>query len=573
MKHLEAFENEHSLIEKYTKDKAYTVWAMGLYLNTSDLQQLADDYLTDASDDHKIDFLYFDEDEKTLLVVQGFHSDAVKQSAKSNKAADLNAALAWLFTGELERFNDFMRPKVEEIRQALESNKLQFIELIFAHNCGESKEVDLELKTASNFLNDHFKDTAITVSYKELGNPSLESLFLKKTSNITITDNIECPYPVKSYENSADWDSVCVTITGEWLRDLYLQYNSQLFSANYRGYLGESRNKINKGIKLTAERTPQNFWAFNNGITILTHSFDQPEGKVILHGMSIINGAQTTGSLGQIPTTTSLAGVQLMARIIQCTDPDVIGSIIKFNNMQNKITSWDSYGNDTQQIELKREFDAMHHDYSIKRGFDNRDCILNIETIIQPLLAFNGKYRDAGRSKSTIFESNTLRSDAFGHANARHILFVSCLSAAIYSIKDENKQRMSQNSPSATDVKMFNLFQQLRSRYYLLAIIGETLTKLYTNLSDKSVISFTPQFSDGNIYPHDTLVAFMKPTIKQIITFIVAYGGDQPVFSFYNNPDCLQQISTSVETNIASVRALEETDRQFTEFGNMLCNG
>lgn len=573
MKHLEAFENEHSLIEKYTKDKAYTVWAMGLYLNTSDLQQLADDYLTDASDDHKIDFLYFDEDEKTLLVVQGFHSDAVKQSAKANKAADLNAALAWLFTGEIERFNDFMRPKVEEIRQALADNKLQFIELIFAHNCGESKEVDLELKTAANFLNEHFKETAITVSYKELGNPSLESLFLKKTSNITITDNVECPYPVKSHENSADWNSVCVTITGEWLRELYLQYNSQLFSANYRGYLGESRNKINKGIKMTAERNPQNFWAFNNGITILTHSYDVQEGKVVLHGMSIINGAQTTGSLGQIPTTTSIAGVQLMARIIQCTNPDVIGSIIKFNNMQNRITSWDSYGNDTQQIELKREFEAMHYDYSIKRGFDNRDCILNIETIIQPLLAFNGKYRDAGRSKSTIFESNTLRSDAFGRANARHILFVSCLSAAIYSIKEENKQRMSQNAPSATDVKMFNLFQQLRSRYYLLAIIGETLTKLYTNLSDKSMISFTPQFSDGNIYPHDTLVAFMKPTIKQIITFIVAYDGDQPVFSFYNNPDCLQQISTSVETNIASVRALEETDRQFTEFGNMLCNG
>lgn len=573
MKHLEAFENEHSLIEKYTKDKAYTVWAMGLYLNTSDLQQLADDYLTDASDDHKIDFLYFDEDEKTLLVVQGFHSDAVKQSAKANKAADLNAALAWLFTGEIERFNDFMRPKVEEIRQALADNKLQFIELIFAHNCGESKEVDLELKTAANFLNEHFNETAITVSYKELGNPSLESLFLKKTSNITITDNVECPYPVKSHENSADWNSVCVTITGEWLRELYLQYNSQLFSANYRGYLGESRNKINKGIKMTAERNPQNFWAFNNGITILTHSYDVQEGKVVLHGMSIINGAQTTGSLGQIPTTTSIAGVQLMARIIQCTNPDVIGSIIKFNNMQNRITSWDSYGNDTQQIELKREFEAMHYDYSIKRGFDNRDCILNIETIIQPLLAFNGKYRDAGRSKSTIFESNTLRSDAFGRANARHILFVSCLSAAIYSIKEENKQRMSQNAPSATDVKMFNLFQQLRSRYYLLAIIGETLTKLYTNLSDKSMISFTPQFSDGNIYPHDTLVAFMKPTIKQIITFIVAYDGDQPVFSFYNNPDCLQQISTSVETNIASVRALEETDRQFTEFGNMLCNG
>lgn len=573
MKHLEAFENEHLLIDKYTKDKAYTVWAMGLYLNTSDLQQLANDYLTDANDDHKIDFLYYDEDEKMLLVVQGFHSETVKQSAKSNKAADLNAALAWLFIGEIDQFNDFMRPKVQEIRQALADNKLQFIELIFAHNCGESKDVDIELKTAANFLNEHFKDTTISVSYKELGNPSLESLYLKKTSNVTVIDDIECPYPAKSDENSAEWKSVCVTITGEWLRNLYLQYNSQLFSANYRGYLGESRNKINKGIKMTAERAPQNFWAFNNGITILTQSFEIHPDKVVLHGMSIINGAQTTGSLGQIPTATSLESVNLMARIIQCTDPDVIGRIIKFNNMQNKITSWDSYGNDTQQIELKREFEAMHHEYSIKRGFDNRDCILNIETIIQPLLAFNGKYRDAGRSKSTIFESDSLRSDAFGHANARHILFVSCLSSAIYSIKDDNKQRMAQDAPSATDVKIFNLFQQLRSRYYLLAIIGETITKLYTNLSDKSTISFMPQFADGSIYSHDALVAIIKPIIKQIVTFIVAYGGDHPVFTYYNNPDCLQQISTFVETNIASMRAVEETDRQYTDFGNMLCNG
>jgi len=44
---------------------------------------------------------------------------------------------------------------------------------------------------------------------------------------------------------------------------------------------------------------PRNFWVYNNGVTILTHKIDrEQEGKLIIHGCSVINGAQTTGALG-----------------------------------------------------------------------------------------------------------------------------------------------------------------------------------------------------------------------------------------------------------------------------------
>ncbi len=573
MKHLEAFERETQLHDAYTVDKAYTVWAMGLYLNTSDLLQLASDYLTDASDDHKIDFLLFDEDEKTLLVTQGYHSNKVAESAKSNKASDLNTAMAWLFKGDIKEFNDSMRSKVVEIRQALDTGKLLNIELVFAHNCGESKEVDKELKTASSFLKDLLKEYNVDVTYRELGNSSLEDIFLKKIAHITINDDIICPFPVNYEEGASCWQSAVITVSGDWLRSLYVQYETQLFSANYRGYLGESRNRINKAIKSSAERQPTDFWAFNNGITILTSRYDSNGHTTTLHGMSIINGAQTTGSLGQIPSEIPLGDVKIMARIIQCSDQDMIGKIVKYNNSQNQITAWDSYGNDPEQLELQRELKSLNYDYSIKRGFDSRYNILNIETIIQPLLAFLGKYKDAGRSKTTLFDTHSLYSDAFDHTKARHVIFIACLSSALYSIRDSYKQKVQQEGHSKMDENVNRIFQHLRARYFLMALIGEFLTKQYKQLTDKSAISFTPAVSDQNVVKFSDLVEIIKPAILKIIIAIASYDKENGLMSHYADSSAFDAIVNHCETAIAMVTSEETGEKIFSDFGSIICNG
>ena len=99
---------------------------------------------------------------------------------------------------------------------------------------------------------------------------------------------------------------------GSWLRDLYQRHKTDLFSANLRGYLGsrESESNINNGIKTTAQEQPDHFYVYNNGISALVLDYDlgsRTRGgrKLKIRGISIVNGAQTTGSLASLDNTPS----------------------------------------------------------------------------------------------------------------------------------------------------------------------------------------------------------------------------------------------------------------------------
>ena len=113
------FETETGLISRYTKNKAFLVWAMGLFLDVQDLEQLADDNLTDNGDDHGIDFLRYDDETETLYLVQGYHTDKVRQSAPATKASDLNGLCVWLMKGEIDKFNPDMHANIIEAWDAL----------------------------------------------------------------------------------------------------------------------------------------------------------------------------------------------------------------------------------------------------------------------------------------------------------------------------------------------------------------------------------------------------------------------------------------------------------------------
>ena len=270
MQYHDKFETEIGLISRYSADKAFLVWAMGLYLDIQDLESMADENLTDNCNDHGIDFLRYDEDAEALYLAQGYHTNKVKQSAPASKAADLNAACAWLMNGEIERFNPEIQRNIIEARTAILNDDVQKITLVYAHNCGESIDVHHELEMAKQTLTSLLGQRQIEVISIELGNESLERIFQNQAANIIVTEDVECPFQVKYTEDAGIWKAAVLSITGQWLRELYKKYAGSLFSANYRGFLGNSRQRINNGIKATAEREPKNFWAFNNGITILT---------------------------------------------------------------------------------------------------------------------------------------------------------------------------------------------------------------------------------------------------------------------------------------------------------------
>ncbi len=575
MRFYEKFETETGLISHYTKDKAFLVWAMGLYLDIQDLESMANDDLTDNGDDHGIDFLRYDEDAGTLYLAQGYHTSKVKQSAPASKAADLNAACAWLMKGEIEKFNPEIQQNISEARAAILNGDVQKILLVYVHNCGESVEVRDELETAKQTLLALLDGKEVEVKTVQLGNETLERLFQNQAANIIVTDEVECPFPVKYTEDTPIWRAAVLTVSGQWLREQYIKYSGDLFSANYRGFLGNSRQKINNGIKATAERAPKNFWAFNNGITILTTHIRTTPDKTFLSGMSIINGAQTTGSLGAIPITVDLSGTSILARVIECSDTETINSIVKFNNTQNKITAWDSFSNDPIQMQLKDELRVLGHDYNIKRGFSNRDSLLSVESALQPLLALSGKYKDANRSKTYLFESRSLYTDAFEHRGARNLLFACCLNTCLQAIKSENKDMVDAGAASVTDTdkRIRNILAVIKFKYYIISIIAESMHKLVSSLPEAKRISFMPAYAKASSYTYGQLVGILKPIVYMMLPTVVSELGDD-FYSKYNDAATVDTISSKVETSLNALRAIvPEVQTKLTELGNLVCNG
>lgn len=575
MEYLDSFRSDVELIAQYGENSAFIVWSMGLYLNTSDLNQLATDCLTDCPGDKKIDFLKIDTEENILYVAQGYYTSVEKEVALANKASDLNTAVAWLTDGDINAFPEGLKEQIQDARDAINDGSISQVKLIYLHNCGESKQVQDELTTAATHLMSILSAHGISVTSHELGNRALNRLFLNQAANIVVTDDVECPFPISYEEHSDKWDAAILTVNGTWLRKLFSQYIGDLFSANYRSYLGTARKYINQGIKLSAERSSRNFWAFNNGITILTLGYDSKPTKTILHGISIINGAQTTGTIGMLGTSVNLDDVKILARIIKCNDAELISDIVRYNNTQNRINAWDSFGNDPLQSELKRQFKKYNYVYISKRGFENHDSQLSIEVCIQPLLAFLGKYKDANRSKTAVFESQTLYNEAFDRVKARHVLFVSCLNTCVQQIKTENKNKvLTSSNISDADKRIYDMFAPLRTRFMILSIIGDILPRLNNQLVDKKEICLTPAYSNSSAKNYDMVVAEMKPLISMLVSQIASYDQQNTFISHYKDTNNVAMIAADVERGMSTLRSsILQVDGLINHFMSFTCNG
>lgn len=513
MHHLTEFNKHSQLKEKYGSN-AYMLWVLGLFLDEPDLDALAARSLTDGGNDKCLDFIEIDKTGQKIIVAQGYFSDKSGDKAPAKKASDLMIAVSWLAHGDenAKSINDRVRTRSAECRAALESEEIEQIELLYIHNRPESLNSQEELNTCAVTAQRLFDKYQIPVSCKELGLREIESLFRERSSQILVKDEVIVDGTHLGSQSTADWDAHIYTVKGSWLRDLFKQHDDRLFSANYRGFLGISkRKKINSAIKGTAEKQPSDFLVFNNGITLLSNEVIQKKHKSILRGISIINGAQTTGSLGSVESSVDLSKVIVMCRIVVCKNPQKIDEIVKYNNTQNKITTWDQYANDELQSVIRTQFSELGFNYSMKRGFDSVDAPIGIEKAAQPVLSFNGYYLDANRSKNSIFDRPEIYRRAFAGRPASHILLAYCLAKSIDDVKYslETKATKTEN-----ESKQLALFNYLSFRHFLLACIGVSLPQFVGGSFIPADAKFNKSKINGEIQP---LVAQLDKITRQVL--------------------------------------------------------
>jgi hypothetical protein len=401
---------------------------------------------------------------------------------------------------------------------------------------------------------------SINVIARELGIEELSRLYSTQESNIEILDTINCPAEILFKEEGRTWNAAILSVPGEWLRTLFNTYGDKLFSANYRGFLGISkRRKINTGIRSSAESEPNNFWVFNNGITVLTRGFKPEEdGSTTLSGISIINGAQTTGSLGSVDGIKhDLKCVRVLCRFVESSDDTTIDRIVKYNNTQNEITTWDQYSNNPEQRRIEKEFQDIGHEYSLKRGFSSSSAQLGIEQVLQSLLAFEGDHLNASRGKNYLFDRRSTYEKAFKDKKARHILFVHTLSKAVDERKLELREKQKEEKIIELEKRQLLLFKNLRFKNFLIALTARCLEVILNERVDLSQVSFIPKIANRNNYSAKELTALWVPVVSIVLSYTEASisATRKDISEILSEDNALENISQQVSTLIYANQA------------------
>lgn len=560
------------LITDIGYNEAYLVVAVALFIEEPDVDALASIGLTEGGNDKKIDFIYHDKEARRLVFAQGYMSKKKNDSAPSNKASDLNTACAWLVSGDVSLVPTKLRDIIVECREAIQGGEIEFIDLLYVHNLPESINVSRELQTAEEHLRATLANEKILVKSHELGKSKIEHLFAAQESHIEVSDEIAFPATIGITEKGDTWTAAVSSVSGEWIHAIYTRYGDKLYSANYRGFLGaDGRKRVNSGIRESVEKTPSDFWAFNNGITILTLQIKRlrtarVQDNVILKGISIINGAQTSGSIGSVdPSRSKLSEVRVLCRVIECSDQETINNIVRYNNTQNVITTWDRFANDQDQKRIAEEFSELGFDYNRKRGFSGTGDQIGIEQVLQPLLAFHGRPRDAVRGKNQLFVQPPLYRSAFEHKKARHILFVYSLARAIDNKRLQLKIKSSEGTLISVEEKQLSLLRNLNFKPFLICVIANSLETILQETCDVLTIGFKPEAAKGNAITD--LAARWTPIVEAFLPLLTAIVEPDTFFRRLSADD---NFLTVVKTQMDAMLSATQQPDKFKTFANMV---
>lgn len=523
---------------KYEQN-ALLLFAAQLKLDFDDVDSFASNWLTDNNNDKKCDMVALSDSREVLVVAQAYVTERDRESAPANKASDLNTAVTWMLDGPLDTMPETLRSAAQEARDAIESGDVRELQLWYVHNLPESANVESELRQAANtadsLINRHFPDAQIDVSFLEIGRETLEEEFRQTQEPILVADKLIFHVPGGFTIKGDTWDAYSTAISAGQLRELWQKYQTKLMSPNIRDYLGIVKNKgnINNGIKETAKSQPGNFAIYNNGITVLVNDYsitDVKDGGELLHvtGIGIVNGGQTTGAVGGLEDVDAgnLDSARVMARFVKCSDTEVLGNIVRFNNTQNKVEATDFRSGTPVQERLRSEFkivpDAEYR--GGRRGgssdaIERRRALLPDSTVAQSLAAFHGDPNLAYNDTRRIWEDDAIYASLFRETvSARHIVFAYSLLKAVENAK-QAIVKLPESDRTDAQKRHATFFSARGSNYLLVAAVGACIETIVGKaVADRYSLRFKENLSPTRATEKwqpvvDTLVAFTSTTL------------------------------------------------------------
>ncbi len=173
---------------------------------------------------------------------------------------------------------------------------------------------------------------------------------------------------------AAYYGRVEATAVAAW----YAEHGTRLFDKNIRQFLGDS--EVNASIIDTLHDHPDRFWYLNNGVTVLCERVaktalggaTKKTGHFTFSGVSVVNGAQTVGCIGQamLDHPHAVADAQVTVRFISLENcpPEFAGEVTRGTNTQNRVERRDFVALDPEQDRIATELAIDRIRYAIKSG-------------------------------------------------------------------------------------------------------------------------------------------------------------------------------------------------------------
>ena len=374
--------------------------------------------LTEEGKDSGIDLMYFDESEIyeeagqkyiNLILIQSKYKKNSNSTESAIKESDIQQTLITaqnIINGkEVLNCGSLLSSKIQKLRKISEDNEFPIIQcfVYFATN----GRIDSNFSSLQNVL-----DVEDSIKCEFISNANFgKQPQVKKQTKIKVLG--------QSLLKETPEISGCIVETS--LKNLIEFYEENgeesLLASNVRYLLPKSN--INKQIKLTAQNSPELFWFYNNGISIISKSPLQKSEKtsteikyISLTEPTIVNGGQTTASIYQLyknkqidPATLEKASV--IIRIYNTADENIVYNIAQATNSQNPINVIDLRSNNPIQKMVVKSFEEKGVALIVKAGQDLTDCIvgqITNESLLQMYAALYGSEPAKARtSKRTIF--------------------------------------------------------------------------------------------------------------------------------------------------------------------------
>lgn len=376
-----------SELDKIILSRGFAAYSLHI-LSSVDID-VATKAIVDGYDDNGIDAILFDRTQKILWLVQSKWLENGVGEPENGDIVKFTNGIRDLIDLTLDRFNDKIKSKESEIVDALNDPMVK-IKIVLAytghgfsiHNQRSIEDLMEELNDPSelaSYYNFSLKEAHKSLTGSIDGKPIIVDVALSNWGQI------EEPY-------KAFYGQINAADVAQW----WIENRGRLFSDNIRNFIGIT--EINESIIKTLINEPENFLYFNNGITVLCQKIfkkplgggDKASGFFVCEGISIVNGAQTVGCIGnafeKYPNKISSAKLFIRLISLEKCPADLGVRVTKATNTQNKIEKRDFVTLDPEQERLKTELTLEGKNYHYIRTDekiipDDKNCTLEEATI------------------------------------------------------------------------------------------------------------------------------------------------------------------------------------------------